>query len=114
MEISIPNEYGVLEASCREIVALHGRSHADVEFALCQDRRYRFSVGVSYSYGGFCGPIYLDAEDYPTLPAARTAALEKLLRRWPRPFHSEPTSVHEELRIMREQIEGQLRQPSLF
>jgi hypothetical protein len=40
--------------------------------------------------------------------------MEALLRRWPKPFPTDPSSVHDELRLMREQIESQLRQPSLF
>lgn len=114
MEISKPNENGVLEAACRETVAVRGRSHAAVEFALAEDGLFRYSLHVMYSYGGFGGPIWFDQTGYSTLATARTAALQELLRKWPRAWESEPTSVHEELRELREQIESQLRQPSLF
>ena len=114
MELSKPNQNGVLETGRREVVATYGRSYAAVELALCEDGLYRFSVELFYSYGGFCGPICHTAEGFATAAAARTAGLEKLLRKWHRPFASDPASVHEELRILREQVEGQLRQPSLF
>jgi len=67
-----------------------------------------------YSYGGFGGPIRIDSKGYATLNAARMAALDELLRQWPKAWPSEPTSVHHELRLMRDQVESHLRQPSLF
>jgi hypothetical protein len=114
MQVSKPNQNGVLETGRREVVATYGRFYAAVELALCEDGLYRFSVELFYSYGGFCGPISDTAEGYATEGAARTAALEELLRKWHRPFPSDPASVHEELRVLREQVEGQLCQPSLF
>ncbi len=114
MEVSKPNQYGVLETGRREVVATYGRFYAAVELALCEDGLYRSSVELFYSYGGFCSPIFDTAEGFATEAAARTAALEELLRKWHRPFPSEPASVHEELRILREQVERHLSQPSLF
>jgi hypothetical protein len=39
------------------------------------------------------------------------AALEELLRKWHRPFPSDPATVQAELRILREQVEAHLSQP---
>ena len=113
MEISTPNEHGCLRGGVTEVVAHLGRSEAVVKIARCPDGAYRFSVGLTYSYGGFSGPITMDDEPYPTrtrhgMPVWRNSA------RWHKPFASDPQSVHDELRILREQIESQLRQPSLF
>jgi hypothetical protein len=114
MEVSKPNQIGVLDTGRREVVATCGRFYAAVNFALSEDGHYRYSVELFYSYGGFCGPIFDTAEGFATEAEARTAALEELLRKWHRPFPSEPASVHEELRILRDQVQGQLSQPSLF
>lgn len=114
MQVSKPNHHGVLPEGHYEQVARHGRAFAAVSFALCEDGCYRYSVELHYSVGGFCGPITLDVQAFATLDAARTAALEELLRRWHKPFPSDPASVHEELRILRGQVEARLRQPSLF
>jgi hypothetical protein len=114
MDISNFNENGMLEAGHREEVARHGRAFAGVDFALCDDGAYRYSIDVMYSYGGFCGPISVEGPSFATLASARDAALEELLRRFPTAWESEPQSVHDELRILREQVEAQLRQPSLF
>jgi hypothetical protein len=114
MEISEPNANGVLEPGREEIVARRGRSTAAVCIALCDDRLYRHSVSLHYSYGGFCGPIMMDDPGHPTLDAARTAGLEELLRRWRTPFPSDPRSAHDELADLRNQIEALLLQPSLF
>jgi len=114
MDVSKPNEHGVLPEGRREVVARHGRAHAAVNIALCEDRLYRYSTEMHYSLGGFCGPITMNAEPHSTIDAARTAALHELLRRWHQPFPSDPASVREELRILREQVEAQLRQPTLF
>jgi hypothetical protein len=69
---------------------------------------------MQYSYGGFSGPIWIESDGYPTAAGARTAGLEELLCRWYKPFPSDPQSAQDELRILREQIEAQLKQPSLF
>jgi hypothetical protein len=114
MDISTPNENGCLAIGCIEGVAKLGRSSAQVNIALSEDGRYRYSVSVMYSYGGFGGPITADGDGYPNIHAATTAGTEELLRRWPRPFPTDPSSVHDELRLMREQIECRLTQPSLF
>jgi hypothetical protein len=114
MDISRPNENGVLDKDAHEVVARHARCYAAINTAFCEDGLYRHSVELHYSYGGFSSPIYIESPGYPTLDAARTAGLEELLRHWHPPFPSEPQSVHDELADLREQIELQLRQPSLF
>jgi hypothetical protein len=114
MEISEANENGVYEDSHREIVAQYGRWFAAVDFAFCEDSLYRYGVSLAYSYGGFGGPIFASALGFASLSDARAHALEELLRRWHKPFPSEPRSVHDELRILREQIERALQQPSFL
>lgn len=114
MQPSKPNECGVLEAGCREVVARRGRAHAAITLALCDDGLYRFGVDMMYAHGGFSFPISTDSPGYPTPDAARTAALERLLRSWHTPFPSEPESVRRELVEMRQEIASRLQQPSLF
>ncbi|MBX9787798.1 MAG: hypothetical protein K2Y37_02690 [Pirellulales bacterium] len=67
-----------------------------------------------YSYGGFAFPIGINDESFDSLAKTRTAAIEAMLHHLPQPYPSEPASVHAELRDLREQVEGHLRQPSLF
>ena len=114
MDISVPNCNGVLPEGLHDVLARRNRSYAAVNIALCEDGLYRMSVELRYSYGGFSGPIRLDDEGYPSLDAARTAGLRELLEQWPKPFASEPQSVHDELITMRDQVEVRLQQPSLF
>lgn len=114
MKVNYPNEHGVLEPGHREIVASRGRAHAAVSIALREDGGFAYGLEMHYRHGGFSIPICIDRESFPTQEAARTAALGELLRRWHKPFASEPASVHEELRDLREQVESHLRQPSLF
>jgi hypothetical protein len=114
MQMSHPNQYGVLESEHQEIVARRGRAYAAVNVALAEDGLYRHSVGIIYSHGGFGGPISIDDPGFPTVAAAIQAGLEKLLHRWHTPFPSEPQSIHDELADLRRQIEVRLRQPSLF
>jgi hypothetical protein len=114
MEISTPDENGVLDSNAEEIVARHGRSYATVNIALCEDRLYRQSVSLTYSYGGFGGPICVEAHGYASFADARTAGMDELLRRWHTPFPSDPNSVHEELADMRQQIVSQLQQPKFL
>jgi len=109
-----PNVNGVLSEGLHEVVARRNRAYAAINLALCEDGLYRMSVEMQYGHGGFSGPIRIDDEGYVTLDAARAAGLEELLRRWHKPFQSEPQSVHDELANLREQIEARLRQPSLF
>jgi len=111
---SKPNDCGVFEAGCREIVATRGRAFAAVNIALCDDGLYRCGVEMHYAHGGFSFPIMFDATGYPTRDAARTAGIERLLRCWHTPFPSDPDSVRSELDDMRRQIEARLQQPSLF
>lgn len=114
MEVSKPNENGVLPEGCYEIVAHHGRAYAAVRIALCEDGLYRSSVDMRYGHGGFSSPISVHDDGYIAINAARDAALAELLRRWHTPFPSDPQSVRDELRILLEQIDRQLSQPSLF
>jgi hypothetical protein len=114
MQVSRPNENDVLETGCREVVASRGRAYAAISIALREDGRYAYGLDMNYSHGGFCFPITVTGESFATKEAARTAALAELLRHWYTPFPSEPQSVHDELRIMREQVQAHLRQPSLF
>jgi hypothetical protein len=114
MDVSSANENGVVAKDTHEVIARIGRCYAAVNLALCEDGLYRYSVEMQYSYGGFSGPIWIESEGYPTASAARTAGLEELLHRWYKPFPSDPQSAQDELRILREQIEAQLKQPSLF
>jgi len=114
METSYPNENGVYPAASAEIMARHGRSFAEIRFAYCDDGRYRCSTAMQYSYGGYGGPITASDPSFSTLAEARAAALESLLAHWPTWHSAEPASVHAELKLMREQVASQLRQPSLF
>jgi hypothetical protein len=114
MQISQPNAQGVLPAGDEVIVARRGRSTASIHIALCEDGLYRHSVSLHYSYGGFCGPIHIEDPGHPTLAATRVAGLEELLRRWCKPFQSDPQSVRTELDDLRRQVEDQLCQPHLF
>lgn len=114
MQTSRPNEHGVLPKGHREEVARHGRAYCAINLTLCDDGLYRFGIEMMYSHGGFSTPIFAAADGYPDLNSARTAALTKLLERWHQPFRSDPASVHEELRRMREQIEAQINQPLLL
>ncbi|MBX3396717.1 MAG: hypothetical protein KF841_15275 [Phycisphaerae bacterium] len=114
MQPSKPNAYGVLEPSLREVVATRGRAFAAVNIALCDDGMYRFGVEMHYAYGGFTFPISIEGPGYATIDAARTAAMECLLRSWHTPIPSDPDIVRAELFEMRQQIEARMRQPSLF
>jgi hypothetical protein len=114
MDISTPNMNGVLPEGIHDVVARRNRAYAAVNVALCDDGLYRMSVEMQYSHGGFSGPITLNCPGYPTIEAARMAGLEELLRRWHKPFPSDPKTVFEELADMRQQIEAHLRQPMLF
>jgi hypothetical protein len=114
LEVSHPNENGVLPSGCRECIARVGRSYVTIKFALGGDERYRLGIELQYSYGGFASPITSDGKSYATISAAGDAALEELLVRFPKAWGSEPQSVHDELRILREQVEATLRQPVLF
>jgi hypothetical protein len=109
-----PNEHGVYSATKREEIARHHRSYAVVELCLCDDGLYRFGLHLSYSYGGFGTPILKHGTGFATESAAREAGTQALLQRFPTAWPGEPHSVHEELRLMKEQIERHLRQPSLF
>ena len=114
MTASYRNEFGVYPATSVETVARHGRSFAEIRFAHCDDGRYRYSLSLQYSYGGYGGPISESGPSFQHLAEARAAALEELLSRWPTWHSAEPASIHEELRRMREQVAAQLSQPTLF
>jgi hypothetical protein len=114
MKVSRPNDCGVLEPGYREVVASRARAYAAVNIALREDGRFAYGLEMNYSHGGFAFPICVDGESFATKEAACEAALGELLRRWHQPFASEPASVHDELRDLREQVESRLSQPSLF
>ena len=108
------NKDGVYEPQIIEELARWGRSYARVEIAQCEDGLYRFSLDMSYSYGGFCGPITDRTLGFETAALAKDEATAVLLERFPKPWASEPQSVHDELRELKAQIEACLRQPMLF
>ena len=108
------NENGVYTEYETEIVARHNRAYASIDIARCEDGRYRFSVGVSYSYGGFSGPITDRGDGFEQIDDARRAAISELLKRFPMPWPSDPYSVQMELEAMRKQIVDLVRQPTLF
>jgi hypothetical protein len=114
MQPSAVNDCGVLVDYITETVATAGRSTAEVRIAMGDDRRYRFGVSLSYSYGGFGFAPGADDESFATYTQARDAGLHALLKRWHTPFANDPASVHEELRTLREQLLARLQQPSLF
>lgn len=114
MQVSRPNEHGVLPECRRDTLALRGRSHGTITIALCEDGLFRYGLDMMHSHGGFTSPISIHGEAFDAEAAAKAAATEELLRRWPRPFPSEPASLHDELADLREQIESRVRQPSLF
>lgn len=114
MQVSTPNAYGVLEETYREIVASRGRAYAAIKIALREVGQYCYGLEMQYSYGGFAFPIDVEGDAFNSLSAARTAALDELLRHWHTPFSSDPSSVQEELRSLREQVESHIQQPSLF
>lgn len=109
-----PNQNGVYPAEIIERLAEHGRSYAEIHIAQCDDGLYRYALEVQYSYGGFGGPITLQTEGLTNAEAARTLATEALLRRFPNGHAGDPQSVHDELQVMRAQLESCYRQPSLF
>ena len=108
------NENGVYEPDTCDELARHGHSYAAVKICQCDDGLFRYALDLTYSYGGFGNPISHQSEGFPTRRAAKDAATEELLRRFPAPWASEPRSVHEELAVMKAQIEYTLNQPSLF
>ncbi|VTR93381.1 unnamed protein product [Gemmata massiliana] len=108
------NENGVYFDYRTETVAARGRARAEVRIAKCDDGLYRYSLDVRYSYGGFSGPIADHGDGYATHEQAKTAGIAELLERFPTAWGSEPQNVHAELQQLREQVEAQLRQPSLF
>jgi len=114
MQVSYPNEYGILPEGLSETLARHGRAHATINIALCEDGQFRYGMSLMYSHGGFSSPISASCQGFPSIEAARAAAIERMLSRWHSPFPSDPASVHDELRHLREQLEAHLRQPSLF
>ena len=108
------NCYGVLTDYVTEIVASFGRSTAEVRIAMAAEGDYRFGISLSYSYGGIGSAPSTDDEAFATYAQALDGGIAMLLRRWHTPLPSDPASVHEELRILREQLLARQRQPSLF
>lgn len=108
------NEHGVYQAENIEEIARHERSYGIVEICHCEDGFYRYGVSLLYSYGGTASPITKNAKGYASYSAAKDAGGKELLQRFPTLWLSDPQSVHNELKIMREQIELYFRQPTLF
>lgn len=109
-----PNQNGVYAAEIVDQMARVGHSYANIEIAQCDDGLYRYAFNCMYSLGGFCGPITKHTMGFESLDALRNEALAALIGRFPKPFASDPTSVHAELREMKQQLENHFRQPSLF
>lgn len=109
-----PNQYGSYTAEITDQVARVGNSYANIEFAQCEDGLYRYAFNCMYSLGGFCGPISRHGKGLESLAAARVAALESLINRFPVGFASDPASVRTELLAMKQQLQDRFRQPSLF
>jgi hypothetical protein len=108
------NEHGVYEAETVEELARRGRAYASVELCQCEDGLYRYALDMMSSCRGFCGPISVKAKGFATESAAKEAATQELLRRFPKAWASDPPSVHDELRELKAMIEARFRQPSLF
>lgn len=109
------NEYGVYEAEQTEELARVGRAYASIDLCQCEsDGLYRYALDMAYGYGGFCGPISDQRDGFKTCHAAKDAAAQEMLRRFPKGSASDPRSVHDELRELRAKIESAIRQPSLF
>jgi hypothetical protein len=114
MQPSAINNAGVLVDYVTETIATAGYSTAAVKIAMADDQTYRFGVSLSYSYGGFGFAPAADAKPYATYAQALDAGLQALLRHWHTPFAGDPANVHEELRLLREQVVARLQQPTLF
>jgi hypothetical protein len=108
------NDCGVYETENQEELARQGRAYAAVKICQCEDGLYRYGLDLMYSYGGFAYPISDRQNSFASYRAAKEAAIQKLLQRFPKPWPSDPQSVHDELRSMKAQIEQNFRQPSLF
>ena len=83
------NEHGVCDADTTEELARRGRAHVSVKFCKCEDGLYRYALDMAYSYGGFCGPISVKATGFASQNAAREAATQDVLRRFPKAWASE-------------------------
>jgi hypothetical protein len=108
------NEHGVCQADTVEELARRGRAYASIKLCQCEDGLYRYALDMAYSYGGFCGPISVKDIGFASMNAAKEAATQEMLRRFPKAWPSHPPSVHDELRDLRAMIEARFRQPSLF
>jgi hypothetical protein len=109
-----PNEYGTYEPEAREELARYGRWYAQVKLSHCEDGLYRYGLDFMYGYGGLACPISDSSQGYATYNAAKDAGTQELLAHLPSPRTNEPQSAQDELRELREQIEQNHRQPSLF
>jgi hypothetical protein len=109
-----PNEHGVYEPDTTCELARCGRSYASITLATCRDGLVRYAIHLHYSYGGMGGPIKDYSEGYASQAAAQDAGIAELLRCFPKWWPSEPSSVRDELEILKRMVEDKLRQPSLF
>jgi hypothetical protein len=109
------NEIGIYEAEFKEVIARHGRAYAEVRLCQCEDGLYRFSIAISYSFGGECGPIFDTSEGYPTFNAAKDAGVQKIIARIPaQSWAGDSPSCKQELKDLKTQAERYFIQPSLF
>lgn len=83
-----PNQNGVYEPDTTEEVARCGYSYAAIRLCHCSDGLYRYSLDVTYSYGGFSGPIFDSQDGFVSYSAAKDAALNKLIERVPKAWAS--------------------------
>lgn len=80
-----PNARGVYPAEVTEELVRIGRSYAAISMSQCDDGLYRHSIDYQYSYGGASGPITLHTKGYASLEAARLAATQEMIARFPCP-----------------------------
>jgi hypothetical protein len=109
-----PNENGVYEPDTCEELAQCDRSYAAIKICQCDDGLFRYALDVTYSYGGFSGPISDHCDGYTDYKLAKDTGLKELLHRFPKAWESDPQSVRDELRHMKAQLEQHFRQPTLF
>ena len=108
------NEHGVYEPERTEELARIGRSYAAARSCQCDDGLYRYALDVSYSYGGFCGPISTHGEGFPDYAAAKNSAIKELLAKFPKGFPTDLEHVRNELAALKAMVTDTFRQPTLF
>ena len=109
-----PNKHGVYEPEHTEEIARVKRSFASVDLAQCDDGLWRFSIDISWSVGGICGPITKRDPGHPSPELALGAGIEHLLERFPTAWASEAESIKAELASLRAQVVSRVQQPRLL